>query len=181
MKTSTFGWKHGIKWTARMQLSDLEFAEDLALLSHTQQQMQEKTTSVAAASTAVDLNIHKGKRKILRYNTNQIVFTVFNCHYKSFNHRRRHHHHPNHHPHYHHHHYHHHPNHHHYFTWKRRWKRIRHTLRKSPNCITWLALTWNAERKRKRGRVKNTLRWEIEADMKKLNKKWKVLLRTVLD
>ncbi|VDP42275.1 unnamed protein product [Schistosoma curassoni] len=31
--------------------------------------MQEKTTSVAAASAAVGLNIHKGKSKILRYNT----------------------------------------------------------------------------------------------------------------
>ncbi|VDP64816.1 unnamed protein product [Schistosoma mattheei] len=49
-----------------MQLNDLDFAEDLALLSQTQQQMQEKTTSVAAA---VGLNIHKGKSKVLRYNT----------------------------------------------------------------------------------------------------------------
>ncbi|VDP88659.1 unnamed protein product, partial [Schistosoma mattheei] len=31
--------------------------------------MQEKTTSVAAASAAVGLNIHKGKSKILRSNT----------------------------------------------------------------------------------------------------------------
>ncbi|VDP31213.1 unnamed protein product [Schistosoma mattheei] len=31
--------------------------------------MQEKTTSVAAASAAVGLNIRKGKSKILRYNT----------------------------------------------------------------------------------------------------------------
>ncbi|VDP72070.1 unnamed protein product [Schistosoma curassoni] len=31
--------------------------------------MQEKMTSVAAASSAVGLNIHKGKSKILRYNT----------------------------------------------------------------------------------------------------------------
>ncbi|VDP02395.1 unnamed protein product, partial [Schistosoma mattheei] len=31
--------------------------------------MEEKTTSVAAASTAVCLNIHKGKSRILRYNT----------------------------------------------------------------------------------------------------------------
>ncbi|VDP16102.1 unnamed protein product [Schistosoma margrebowiei] len=31
--------------------------------------MKEETTSVAAASTAVGLNIHKGKSKILRYNT----------------------------------------------------------------------------------------------------------------
>ncbi|VDP61438.1 unnamed protein product [Schistosoma curassoni] len=52
-----------------MQLDDLNFADDLALLSQTRQQMQEKTTSIAAASTTVGLNIHKGKRKILRYNT----------------------------------------------------------------------------------------------------------------
>ncbi|VDP56998.1 unnamed protein product [Schistosoma margrebowiei] len=63
MKTSTSEGKHGIQWTSRMQL------DDLALLSRTQQQMQEKTNSVAAASAAVGLNIHKGKSKILRYNT----------------------------------------------------------------------------------------------------------------
>ncbi|VDP31608.1 unnamed protein product [Schistosoma margrebowiei] len=52
-----------------MQLDDLNFADDLALLSQTQQQMQEKTTSVAATSAAVGINIHKGNSKILRYNT----------------------------------------------------------------------------------------------------------------
>ncbi|VDO50007.1 unnamed protein product [Schistosoma margrebowiei] len=52
-----------------MQLDDLDFADDLAHLSQTQQQMQEKTTSVAAASAAVSLNIHERKSKILRYNT----------------------------------------------------------------------------------------------------------------
>ena len=69
MKTSTTGGKHGIQWTARMQLDDLDFADNLTLLSQTQQQIQEKTTSVAAASAVVGLNIHKGKSKILRYNT----------------------------------------------------------------------------------------------------------------
>ncbi|VDO70099.1 unnamed protein product [Schistosoma margrebowiei] len=69
MKTSTSGGKRGIQWTSRMQLDDLDFADDLALLSQTQQQMQEKTISVAAASAAVGLNIHKGKSKILQYNT----------------------------------------------------------------------------------------------------------------
>ncbi|VDO66498.1 unnamed protein product [Schistosoma margrebowiei] len=49
-----------------MQLDDLDLADDLALLSQTQQQMQGKTTSVAAA---IGLNIHRGKSKILRYNT----------------------------------------------------------------------------------------------------------------
>ncbi|VDO49368.1 unnamed protein product [Schistosoma margrebowiei] len=65
MKISTCEGKHGIQWTSRMQLDDLDFADDLALLSQTQQQMQEKTNSVAAAG----LNIHKGKSKDLRYNT----------------------------------------------------------------------------------------------------------------
>ncbi|VDP65999.1 unnamed protein product [Schistosoma curassoni] len=52
-----------------MDLDDLDSTDDLALLSQTQQQMQEKTTSIAATSAAVGLNIHKGKSKILRYNT----------------------------------------------------------------------------------------------------------------
>ncbi|VDP37005.1 unnamed protein product [Schistosoma curassoni] len=69
MKTSTSGGKHVIQWTTRIQLDDLDFADDLALLSQTQQQMQVKTTGVASASAAVGLNIHKKKSKIFRYNT----------------------------------------------------------------------------------------------------------------
>ncbi|VDP27737.1 unnamed protein product [Schistosoma curassoni] len=69
MKTSTSEGKHGIQWTSRMQLDDLDFADDLALLSQSEQQMQEKTISEAAASAAVGLNIHKAKSKILRHNT----------------------------------------------------------------------------------------------------------------
>ncbi|VDP25564.1 unnamed protein product [Schistosoma margrebowiei] len=69
MKTVTSEGKHGIQWTSRMQQDDLEFADDLVLLSHMQQQMQEKTTSVAAAPAALGLNIHKGKSKIIRYST----------------------------------------------------------------------------------------------------------------
>ncbi|VDP63371.1 unnamed protein product [Schistosoma curassoni] len=69
MKTSTSEAKRGIQWTSRMQLDDLDFADDLTLLSQSQQQMQENTTSVATASAAVGLNIHKGKSRILRYNT----------------------------------------------------------------------------------------------------------------
>ncbi|VDP42009.1 unnamed protein product [Schistosoma curassoni] len=68
METSTSGEKHGIQWTSRMQLDDLDFTDDLTPMSHTQKQMQEKTTSVATASAAVGLNIHKGKSKT-RYNT----------------------------------------------------------------------------------------------------------------
>ncbi|VDP34737.1 unnamed protein product [Schistosoma margrebowiei] len=59
-----------------MQLDDLDIADDLPLLSHTQQQMQEKTTSVAAVSAAVAFNIHKAKntisKNLLWERTNQV-------------------------------------------------------------------------------------------------------------
>ncbi|VDO56434.1 unnamed protein product [Schistosoma margrebowiei] len=58
---------------------------------------------------------------------------------------------------------------------KRRWKWIGHTQRNSSNCITRQAPTWNPEGRRKRGRPKNTLRWEIEADMKSMKNDWKEL------
>ncbi|VDO70474.1 unnamed protein product [Schistosoma margrebowiei] len=52
MKTFTSGQKHGIQWAAWMQPDDLDFTDDLALLSHTHQQMQMKATGVAAASAS---------------------------------------------------------------------------------------------------------------------------------
>ncbi|VDP54594.1 unnamed protein product [Schistosoma margrebowiei] len=64
---------------------------------------------------------------------------------------------------------------------KRRWKWIGYTLRKSSDCITRQALTWNPEMKRKRGRLKNTLRRIIEADMKTMNYNWTELERIAQD
>ncbi|VDP11140.1 unnamed protein product [Schistosoma margrebowiei] len=64
---------------------------------------------------------------------------------------------------------------------KRQWKWIGQTLRKSSNCITTKALSWNPEGKRKRERPKNTLRQEIEADMKRMNNNRKGLSGTGLD
>ncbi|VDO72529.1 unnamed protein product [Schistosoma curassoni] len=76
MKTSTSERKHGIQWTSQNQLDDLDFADDLALLSHTHEQMHIKTASVAAVSVSVGLNIHNGKTKVLKFkaeNTNPIT------------------------------------------------------------------------------------------------------------
>ncbi|CAH8650385.1 unnamed protein product [Schistosoma mattheei] len=265
MKTSTSEGKHGIQWTAQNQLDDLDFADDLALLSRTHEQMQMKTASVAAVSASVGLSIHKGKTKVLKFNTQnsnpitldgetledvesftylgsiideqggsdadvkarigkaRVAFlqlkNIWNSKQLSTNIKVR------------------------IFntnvkavllygaeTWrtttttikkvqvfinsclrkilnihwpdtisnsllwertnqlpaeeeirKRRWKWIGHTLRKSSNCITRQALTWNPEGKRKRGRPKNTLHWEIEADMKRMNNNWKELERIAQD
>ncbi|VDO68529.1 unnamed protein product [Schistosoma margrebowiei] len=52
MKISTCGRKHGLQWTSRIHLDDLDFTNDLVLLLHTKRQIQ-KTTSVATASAAV--------------------------------------------------------------------------------------------------------------------------------
>ncbi|VDO61023.1 unnamed protein product [Schistosoma margrebowiei] len=54
---------------AQNQLEDLNVADDLALLSHTYEQMHTKTTRVAAAFASIGLSIHKGKSMILKYNT----------------------------------------------------------------------------------------------------------------
>ncbi|VDP65909.1 unnamed protein product, partial [Schistosoma curassoni] len=264
METSTSGGKHGIQWTSRMQLDDLDFADDPALLSQSQQQMKEKTTSVAAASAAVGLNIHKGKSKVLRSNTactNPITidgdlkdvktFTfldsiideqggsdadvkarigearavylqmkdnrnskqlstntkvrIFNTNVKTvllYGAE----------------------------TWrttkaiiqniqvfinsclceilrirwpntigntllwertnqipaeeeirKKRWKWIGHRLRKAPNCVTRQALTCNTQGQRRRGRPRDTLRQEMEIEMREMNKNWMELEKKAED
>ncbi|VDO85235.1 unnamed protein product, partial [Schistosoma margrebowiei] len=56
MKTSTSEGKRGIQWTAQNQLDDLDFADDLAFVSSTHEQMQIKTASVAAVSASIGLN-----------------------------------------------------------------------------------------------------------------------------
>ncbi|VDP47211.1 unnamed protein product [Schistosoma margrebowiei] len=238
------------------------FADDLALLSQTQQQMQEKTNSVAAASVAVGLNIHRGKSKIVRYNTpctnpvtidgedledvntftylcsiinehkgsdtdmnawigkaREIYLQLKNSKQLSTNTKVR------------------------IFntnvktvllygaeTWrttkviiqkiqvfiisclrkilqirwpdtisnnvlwertnqipaeeeirKKRWKWIGHTLRKAPDSVTRQVLTRNPQGQRRRGIAKNTLRREMEIDMKKMNKNWMELEKEAQD
>ncbi|VDO49867.1 unnamed protein product [Schistosoma margrebowiei] len=68
MKTSTSEGKRGIKWTARNQLDYFDFTDDLTLLSHTHEQMQIKTASLAAVSALVGLSIHMGKTMVLKFN-----------------------------------------------------------------------------------------------------------------
>ncbi|VDO73401.1 unnamed protein product [Schistosoma margrebowiei] len=72
MKTLTSAMKHITQRTARMQPDNLYFIGDLALLRHTHQQIQVKTARITTVSASVVLNIHKGKSKILKYNTERI-------------------------------------------------------------------------------------------------------------
>lgn len=73
MKTSTQQKRNGIRWTPWTQLDDLDFADDLALLSHTQQQMQDKTNTVSVNSSRLGLTIHQGKSKVLKINTDSVT------------------------------------------------------------------------------------------------------------
>ncbi|CAH2278192.1 Hypothetical predicted protein [Pelobates cultripes] len=72
MKTSTSKHRNGIQWTLWSQLDDLDFADDLTLLSHSQQQMQEKISVLAATSAQLGLIVHKEKTKILKTNFSNI-------------------------------------------------------------------------------------------------------------
>ena len=57
------------KWNSVDCFDDLDFADDLALFSHTQRQMQEKTSMVENISAHLGLRVHRDKSKILKNNT----------------------------------------------------------------------------------------------------------------
>ncbi|GFR64326.1 LINE-1 retrotransposable element ORF2 protein [Elysia marginata] len=59
-----------IQWTLTSQLENLDFADDIELLSHNHQQLQEKTATLNTTSKSLGLKIHKNKTKILRLKTN---------------------------------------------------------------------------------------------------------------
>ena len=69
MKQTTEGARNGIQWTLWSQLDDLDFADDLALLAHSQEQIQEKTSRLRTASMKVGLEIHPRKTQLMKMNT----------------------------------------------------------------------------------------------------------------
>nr|KAG5692449.1 hypothetical protein BaRGS_010159 [Batillaria attramentaria] len=69
MKITTTGRKNGIQWTLWTQLDDLDFADDLALLSHSHSQMQDKTTCLEATSAGTGLKINRRKTELMKINT----------------------------------------------------------------------------------------------------------------
>ena len=61
----------GIQWTLEKKLEDLEFADDLALLSHRLQDMQDKITALVDIAKKVGLKISKEKTKLMRIKNEQ--------------------------------------------------------------------------------------------------------------
>nr|KAG5704405.1 hypothetical protein BaRGS_031111 [Batillaria attramentaria] len=60
-----------IQWTFSKQLEDLDFADDIALLSHKQQDAQEKLNRVAEEAEKTGLKINISKTEVMRVNHKQ--------------------------------------------------------------------------------------------------------------
>ena len=66
---TAFDRKRGIQWTFTTSLEDLDFADDLALLSHRIQHMRVKTRALEVQSAKVGLKINATKTKLMRIGT----------------------------------------------------------------------------------------------------------------
>ena len=69
MRTTTSNKRNGIQWILWSQLEYLDFADDLALLSHKYIQMQGKTTLLSKTSEGIGLKIHQRKTQLMKINT----------------------------------------------------------------------------------------------------------------
>ena len=68
MKQTTHNKKTGIQWNLTQHLEDLDFADDIALLSHSHQQMHEKSQLLESTAAGLGLKINGPKTKIMRIN-----------------------------------------------------------------------------------------------------------------
>ena len=58
---------------------------------------------------------------------------------------------------------------------RRRWRWIRHVLRKGNNNIARITMRWTPEGKRSRGRPKTTWRRTVEKGLRELNYSWSTI------
>ena len=69
--------KNGIRWRLTTKLDDLDFADDVALLSSSRNQMQEKTSRMDREAKRVGLKINLDKTKVIRINAkNQVPISI---------------------------------------------------------------------------------------------------------
>ena len=61
----------GISWKQGIRLTDLDFADDVALLAETNEQLQDMTTNLEAEAAKVGLRISHSKTKVMRTGTIQ--------------------------------------------------------------------------------------------------------------
>ena len=61
--------ENGIRWKLTSKVDDLDFADDIALLSATKQQIQDKTRKLNVEATRVGMKISVEKTKTMRMNS----------------------------------------------------------------------------------------------------------------
>ena len=71
MKSTLNGNNTGIRWTLFTNLEDLDYADDLALLSHLEKHMQSKTTKLQRNAEKIGLKINTRKTEVMSLNTKQ--------------------------------------------------------------------------------------------------------------
>ncbi len=70
MRKTTKGKNTGIRWNFSTKLDDLDYADDIALLSSTKDQLQRKHTDVSKHAHTTGLKITAAKTKVMRLNAN---------------------------------------------------------------------------------------------------------------
>ena len=68
MRETTRDQDLGIRWRMENKLDDLDYADDLCLISSTHQHIQEKTAKLNETSRSLGLNINRKKTKVMRIN-----------------------------------------------------------------------------------------------------------------
>ena len=79
MRKTTSDRSRGITWGMFSKLEDLDFADDIALLSPKQEHMQEKTTRLCDFASQTGLQINARKTKEMRLNTTSNDRLVADC------------------------------------------------------------------------------------------------------
>ena len=69
MRATVEGSNTGIRWKLCSKLDDVDFADDIALISSTREQIQQKVRSLSTNSKGIGLKINAEKTKLLRLNT----------------------------------------------------------------------------------------------------------------
>jgi endonuclease/exonuclease/phosphatase family metal-dependent hydrolase len=69
MCRTTVGRRQGIQWTLTSMLDDLDYADDIGLLSSRNQDTQQKTQQLAESASAIGLKVNIGKTQVMRKNT----------------------------------------------------------------------------------------------------------------
>ena len=76
MRRVTVDQPRGLVWGLTARLEDCNFADDIALLSHNQKSIQEKTDRVDRAARSVGLKIHPSKSKMMKLKNRSTTKTI---------------------------------------------------------------------------------------------------------